>query len=157
MQRHFNFMIQYTNLKQKLWNTSQYLFRCWRNHRFASNEITCTLNICSKWYWSFYARVDCKANAYYKFPVISLYSNPIFFLCKTETNFQRSVKFRLLLKHQIKNYVCFKKSLTIVKLKLYNIGFLKIKTNHNFLAIFVKDILKLRYVSWNPGRGHPWT
>lgn len=41
----------------------------------------------------------------------------------------------------------FKKSLTIVKLKLYNIGFLKIKTNHNFLAIFVKDILKLRYVS----------
>lgn len=62
MQRHFNFMIQYTNLKQKLWNNI--CFGVEGITDSLQNEITCTLNICSKWYWSFYARVDCKANAY---------------------------------------------------------------------------------------------
>lgn len=168
MQRHFNFIIQYSNLKHKLWYTPC-IIRLSVEGIIDSlhNEITCTLNICSKWYWLFYAR---SSRLYWnRKQMLTKKKNPCHFtlfisqLLSVKLNkFAKKCKTISLLRHQNKNWVRLKKSLTIIKLN-YTIQDLKyytketIKTNHNFLAIFVKDILKLRYVSWNPWRGHLWT
>lgn len=100
-------------------------------------------------------RVDCLGTA----NKCLLKKNPCHFtlfisqLLSVKLNkFAKKCKTISLLRHQNKNWVRLKKSLTIIKLN-YTIQDLKyytketIKTNHNFLAIFVKDILKLRYVS----------